>query len=43
MGFAMWQSKEWNGQPAAFRFYMTLLAVVIFVSQPDGEFESDRR
>ena len=41
--FAMWQSKEWNGQPAAFRFYMTLLAVVIFVSQPDGEFESDRR
>jgi predicted small integral membrane protein len=35
--FAMWQSKEWNGQPAAFRFYMTLLAVVIFVSQPDGD------
>lgn len=35
--FAMWQSKEWNGQPAAFRFYMTLLAVVIFVNQPDGD------
>jgi len=35
--FAMWQSKAWNGQEAAFRFYMTLLAVVIFVSQPDGE------
>jgi predicted small integral membrane protein len=35
--FAMWQSKEWNGQEAAFRFYMTLLAVLIFVNQPDGE------
>jgi predicted small integral membrane protein len=38
--FAMWQSKTWNGQAAAFRFYMTLLAVVIFVSQPDGELDS---
>lgn len=35
--FAMWQSKAWNGQEAAFRFYMTLLAVLIFVNQPDGE------
>jgi predicted small integral membrane protein len=35
--FAMWQSKTWNGQEPAFRFYMTLLAVIIFVSQPDGE------
>jgi predicted small integral membrane protein len=35
--FAMWQSKTWNGQEAAFRFYMTLLAVLIFVSQPDSE------
>ena len=33
--FAMWQSKTWNGQQAAFRFYMTLLAVLIFVNQPD--------
>ena len=33
--FAMWQSKTWNGQEAAFRFYMTLLAVLIFVNQPD--------
>jgi predicted small integral membrane protein len=38
--FAMWQSKAWNGQEAAFRFYITLLAVVIFVSQPDGEIET---
>lgn len=35
--FAMWQSKTWNGQEAAFRFYMTMLAVLIFVLQPDGE------
>jgi predicted small integral membrane protein len=35
--FVMWQSKTWNGQEAAFRFYMTLLAVLIFVNQPDGE------
>ena len=35
--FAAWQSKLWNGQASAFRFYITLLAVVIFVNQPDGE------
>jgi predicted small integral membrane protein len=35
--FAMWQSSHWNGQQAAFRFYMTLLAVLIFVNQPDTE------
>ena len=38
--FAMWQSKVWNGQEAAFRFYMTLLAVVIFLNQPDGELDA---
>jgi len=31
--FAMWQSKSWNGQEAAFRFYMPILAVLIFVNQ----------
>ena len=35
--FQMWRSAAWNGQEAAFRFYMTLLAVLIFVNQPDGE------
>jgi predicted small integral membrane protein len=35
--FAMWQSKVWNGQEAAFRFYMTALAVLLFVNQPEGE------
>ncbi|SFW30503.1 DUF2165 family protein [Luteibacter sp. UNCMF366Tsu5.1] len=35
--FAMWQSKVWNGQEAAFRFYMALLGVLVFVNQPDTE------
>lgn len=35
--FAMWQSATWNGQSAAFRFYLTALAVLIFVNQPDGD------
>jgi len=38
--FLMWQSKLWNGQEPAFRFYMTLLAVGIFVSLPDGDVTS---
>jgi predicted small integral membrane protein len=35
--FSMWQSPKWNGQETAFRFYLTILAVLIFVNQPDGE------
>jgi predicted small integral membrane protein len=35
--FQMWQSSTWNGQQPAFRFYLTLLAVAIFVNQPDAE------
>lgn len=35
--FLMWQSETWNGQPAAFRFYLTALAVLVFVNQPDGD------
>ena len=35
--FAMWQSKLWNGQDAAFRIAGTMLAGLIFVSLPDGE------
>jgi predicted small integral membrane protein len=33
--FAMWQSATWNGQEAAFRFYVAVLGVLIFVNQPD--------
>jgi predicted small integral membrane protein len=29
--FAMWQSGAWNGQDAAFTFYMTVLAVAVYV------------
>lgn len=35
--YAMWQSATWNGQDAAFRFYVTVLAVLIFVNQADGD------
>ncbi len=35
--FAMWQSQTWNGQDAAFKFYMTILAVLIFVNQPERD------
>ncbi len=39
--FLMWQAKAWNGQQAAFWFYITLLAVIIFVNQPDGDLDRD--
>ena len=32
--FAMWQSATWNGQEAAFRFYMAVLGVLIFAVCP---------
>lgn len=35
--FAMWQSRLWNGQEGAFRFYMAILGVLIFVNQADGD------
>jgi predicted small integral membrane protein len=40
--FLMWQSKLWNGQEAAFRFYVTLLGVLIFVNQEDSELSSSQ-
>ena len=35
--FGMWMSKEWNGVPDAFRFFITILAVLIYVSARDEE------
>ena len=35
--FAMWQSKTWNGQEAAFRFYVAVLGVGIFVALDDRD------
>ena len=37
--FGMWQSKDWNGVPSAFRFVMVIMAVLIFVALPDGELD----
>lgn len=35
--FVMWQSKTWNGQESAFKFYMAILGVLIFINQPDAD------
>jgi predicted small integral membrane protein len=35
--FAMWQSKVWNGQEAAFRITAVILGVLIYVSMPDDD------
>ena len=35
--FNMWQSQTWNGQQGAFRFYATLLGVLIYVGQPEPD------
>jgi len=35
--FLMWQSEVWNGQQAAFRFYVSILLVTVLVLQPDTE------
>ena len=35
--FLMWQSREWNGQEAAFRLCIMLLGLMIFLSQSDPE------
>jgi predicted small integral membrane protein len=35
--FAMWQSKTWNGQEAAFRIAVVLLGTLIFLCLPDRD------
>ncbi len=35
--FAMWQSSSWNGQDAAFKFYVAILGVLIYVNQPEPD------
>ena len=34
---AMWQSPTWNGQEAAFRFYVAIIGVLIYLNQPDAD------
>jgi len=41
--FQMWQSSSWNGQEAAFRFYLTILVALIFVNQKDDDFPNPQR
>jgi len=35
--FLMWQSAQWNGQEAAFRFAMVLFATLIFIHQAETD------
>ncbi len=35
--FGMWMSPEWNGVPSAFRFFVTIGIVLVYVAQRDGE------
>ncbi|HZH52890.1 MAG TPA: DUF2165 domain-containing protein [Microvirga sp.] len=35
--FGMWMSQQWNGVPSAFRFLMTIVAVLIYVAMPDDD------
>jgi predicted small integral membrane protein len=41
--FAMWQSKEYNAQQSSFRFYITVLAALIFLNQRDGDLPDKTR
>lgn len=35
--FGMWMSSQWNGVPDAFRFFVAILLVLIYLIQPDRE------
>jgi predicted small integral membrane protein len=41
--FGMWQSREWNGVPSAFRFVMVIGAVLIFVAMRDDQLPPRKR
>ena len=41
--FGMWQSQQWNDVPSAFRFLITIIAVLIFVAMPDQELDRQGR
>jgi predicted small integral membrane protein len=38
--FGMWQSQTWNGEDSAFRIFITMIAVLIFVTLKDDELPS---
>ena len=35
--FGMWMSQQWNGVPGAFRFFITIAIVLLYLAQKDGE------
>ena len=37
--FGMWMSGTWNGIASAHRFFITIIAVLIFLAVPDSELE----
>lgn len=37
--FGMWMSSQWNGVPDAFRFFMTILGVLIYLVLRDEELD----
>lgn len=37
--FGMWMSGTWNGIASAHRFFITIIAVLIYLALPDGELE----
>ena len=39
--FAMWQSKTWNGQEAAFRFYVAIQGAGVFIALDDRDLEGE--
>lgn len=40
--FGMWMSEQWNGVPDAFRFFITLLVVLIYLTLPNDGVEPSR-
>jgi predicted small integral membrane protein len=39
--FLMWQSKTWNGQDAAFRMFVVLGIILVYLSLPEPLTETD--
>lgn len=39
--FGMWMSPKWNGVPSAFRFFVTMLLVLIYVSMHNDALTED--
>lgn len=37
--FGMWMSPKWNGVPSAFHFLATLILVLIYLTQKDGDLD----